>query len=59
MREICSGFPEELLTEILEYGQTGSSFMEEIELLDGASAEFDQDLVDRRENCPRYSSVPL
>ena len=31
---------------------------EEIELIDGASAEFDQSLV-IRESCPRYFSVPL
>lgn len=33
-----------------------SQLMDEIELLDGASAEFDQDMVSK-ENCHRFSLV--
>ena len=47
------------LDEMLDYRTRRIQLMEEIELLDGASAEFDQELVSTRRTCLRYSSAPL
>ena len=56
MREIPLDSPE--LGEILDYGQK-DKLMEEIELLDGASAEFDQELVDKGELTPVFFGSAL
>ncbi|MEF2853101.1 MAG: peptide chain release factor 3 [Lachnospiraceae bacterium] len=56
MREIPLDSPE--LDEILDYGQK-DKLMEEIELLDGASAEFDQELVDKGELTPVFFGSAL
>ena len=56
MREIPLDSPE--LDEILDYGQK-DKLMEEIELLDGASADFDQELVDKGELTPVFFGSAL
>ena len=56
MREIPLDSPE--LDEILDYGQK-DKLMEEIELLDGASAEFDQELVTKGELSPVFFGSAL
>ena len=56
MREIPLDSPE--LDKILDYGQK-DKLMEEIELLDGASADFDQELVDKGELTPVFFGSAL